>query len=86
MSLNLITLTIDSGDIWPPSILTLPPGHSTPFDLLLRLDLWNGSGISEVDFNNLFMRCECGTYMTRRVYGSHTCVEAIIEVIDLTDE
>jgi hypothetical protein len=89
--LNPTVLTIDLGDVPFPSIPTLPPPHSsdTQFDVLLRLDSWNGPGISEVDFNNLFVRCQCGMYMTRRVHGSHVCVRALASttnVIDLTNE
>jgi hypothetical protein len=88
---NTSLLTVVLGDICTASIPTLSPPHTldTPFDLLLRLDSWNGPGISEVDFRHLFVRCRCGMYMTRRVFGSHICVKfsaPAVEVIDLTGE
>jgi hypothetical protein len=52
-------------------------------DMLERLDSKVQPGITEAEFQNLFVRCECGLFTTRRAFGLHDCRN---EVIDLTGE
>ena len=50
---------------------------------LLRLDSWGRPGLHETEFKRLFVKCECGLVMTRRVFKEHECA---ITVIDLTSD
>jgi hypothetical protein len=60
-------------------------------DRLLRLDSWTRPGLSKLEFNRLFAKCDCGLVMTRRVFRNHVCAvaEAAADppvVIDLTSD
>jgi hypothetical protein len=61
----------------PPA---LRPYHKTN-KLLAKLDARERPGISELEFQRLFARCECGRYVTRRAFMDHDCLN---EVVDLT--
>jgi hypothetical protein len=60
------------------------PAGSKPksvFDSLFKLDAWKRPGLTEADFQVLFVKCQCGLVMTRRVFADHECLE---DIIDLT--
>jgi hypothetical protein len=53
-----------------------PVGHPlTAFDQLMRLDSWNGGGLTHAEFRNLIVQCSCGLLMTRRAFRGHTCAQ-----------
>lgn len=60
----------------------------TAFNQLMRLDSWNGAGLTQAEFRNLFVQCSCGLLMTRRAFRGHGCVQSVIQkaepVVDLT--
>jgi hypothetical protein len=63
------------------------------FSLLLQLDEIKDPGISEEEFNELFLKCrKCGWHMTRRATVFHKCAAVSqdhampVEVIDLTND
>ena len=49
-------------------------------DLLERLD---ATGITQTEFKNIIVMCECGLVVTRRAFNEHDCRN---EVIDLTGD
>jgi hypothetical protein len=62
-------------------------------DRLLRLDSWTRPGLSKLEFNRLFAKCDCGLVMARRVFRNHVCALAEVAVrsdppvvIDLTSD
>jgi hypothetical protein len=62
-------------------------------DRLLQLDSWTRPGLSKLEFNRLFAKCDCGLVMTRRVFRNHVCALARVGVsldppvvIDLTSD
>jgi hypothetical protein len=56
----------------------------TTIDLLLRLDCWIQSGLTQDEFGELFAKCRCGLIKTRRAFRHHTCAKTPQTVIDLT--
>jgi hypothetical protein len=52
-------------------------------NLLERLDSRVHPGLTEAEFRELIVRCECGLFTTRRSFSSHACRN---EVIDLTED
>jgi hypothetical protein len=41
--------------------------------MLVKLDATKRAGICESDFLKLFVRCECGYFMTCRSFRDHAC-------------
>ena len=59
------------------------PGRKPTSTLLELLDSRVRPGVTEKEFGNLFVRCECGLILTRRAFREHGCPK---EVVDLTGE
>ena len=41
-------------------------------------------GLTKEEFQELFLKCECGLIMTAKVFDDHDC--QVIKVIDLTKD
>jgi len=56
-------------------------------DRFLQLNASIRPGLTEADFQALFIKCTCGLIMTRSAAKAHYCVreQTASEVIDLTD-
>jgi hypothetical protein len=53
--------------------------------MIAKLDARERPGICEAEFKKLFCRCECGLYMTRRVFMAHSCLNEVIDLTDIDD-
>jgi hypothetical protein len=58
-------------------------GRRATSTLLELLDSRVRPGVTDDEFQALFVRCECGLILTRRAFRDHNCSK---EVIDLTGE
>ena len=97
-----IFLDIDESQNGAP--ITIPtiqrPARRLPtdMDLLMRLDSFVQTGLTDVELRRLMkklVRCRCGLVMTQRVFGGHQCMNvgeaqsdapASQAVIDLTND
>jgi hypothetical protein len=71
-----------------PVITTHTNGRGTFSVLLKLLDSRVRPGVTEAEFEQLFVQCECGCFCTRRAFENHACDEekmAANEMIDLTE-
>jgi hypothetical protein len=93
VTFQLINLLTGTSSSLPSHLEVLPAlqTHRRPtkrrdiLDLFLRLDSRENTGLTEHEFQSLFVRCECGLIMTHWVFYNHTCaVPAGPIVIDLT--
>jgi len=56
-------------------------GRSSTTTLLELLDSRVRPGVTDDEFRNLFVRCECGLILTSRAFSQHACSK---EILDLT--
>jgi hypothetical protein len=61
-----------------------PDKKRTVYDQLMKLYTWTKPGLTEEEFRELFVKCECGLIMTVKVFDDHEC--RVIKVIDLTKD
>jgi hypothetical protein len=62
-------------------------GPPTSLGLLFKLHSWDRPGLMDVQFRDLFAKCQCGLVMTRETFDHHDCADAQggSTIIDLTD-
>jgi len=82
-------LTTNTTDVGVADIVDLPaPAGSrssttrrpTDSELLRRLDSQVRPGITDTEFQKLFIKCECGLVTTQRSFEEHECI------IDISDD
>lgn len=93
--LNCSNTLLAPGTIEPAIIATTQPpplpARKTAFDLLLQLDDCDQAGLTETQFQNLFVKCSnCRLFTTKSAFIDHHCRTLLpiapqsTEIIDLT--
>src|SRR5882762_2169725 len=71
-NLSQLSRSPDSNPIIQATLPRQRPSHETA-DMLAKLDATKRARICESDFLKLFVRCECGHFMTCRAFRDHAC-------------